>query len=92
MTLLTVTAPTPACRCVCCLCVPAVSGFTHHPSSPLHHSDRFDVGRNIALVPPFRESKVDSYFRCSCDGAGNDVGVRAPTSRSGPEAAVSNRA
>ena len=27
---------------------------------------------------------------CSCDGA--DVGVRSPTLRSGPEAAVSNRA
>ena len=30
--------------------------------------------------------------RRSCDGAGDDVGVRVPTSRSGAEAAASDRA
>lgn len=36
------------------------------PSTPVSPSsgpqDSFDVGRHIALVPPFRESEVDSYF------------------------------
>ena len=27
-----------------------------------HHPIHFDVSKNIALVPPFRESEVDSYF------------------------------
>ena len=31
------------------------------PPSPRKES-HFDVGRNIAVVPPFRESEVDSYF------------------------------
>ena len=30
--------------------------------SPTASSDQFDVSRHIALVPPFRESEVDSYF------------------------------
>ena len=32
-------------------------------SSPLSsQTDKFDVRKNIALVPPIRESEVDSYF------------------------------
>lgn len=29
---------------------------------PVGKTGHFDVGRNIAVVPPFRESEVDSYF------------------------------
>ena len=29
---------------------------------PAHHQARFDVSKNIALVPSFQESEVDSYF------------------------------
>ena len=32
----------------------------YRPSTNPH--DSFDVSRQIALVPPFRESEVDSYF------------------------------
>lgn len=39
----------------------AAGPFT--PQSPLSGpQDGFDVGRHIALVPPFQESEVDSYF------------------------------
>uniref|UniRef100_A0AAQ4R8V1 CCHC-type domain-containing protein n=1 Tax=Gasterosteus aculeatus aculeatus TaxID=481459 RepID=A0AAQ4R8V1_GASAC len=31
-------------------------------SPPVGREGPFDVGRNIAIVPPFRESEVDSYF------------------------------
>lgn len=30
---------------------------------PLVSPEHFDVSRHIALVPPFRESEVDSYFK-----------------------------
>ena len=29
---------------------------------PAHHQAHFDLSKNIALVPPFRESEVDSYI------------------------------
>ncbi len=32
------------------------------PSSTPRARDSFDVSKHIALVPPFRESEVDSYF------------------------------
>ncbi len=35
------------------------AGVSPHPVGKPGH---FDVGRNIAVVPPFRESEVDSYF------------------------------
>ncbi len=35
------------------------AGVSPHPVGQPGH---FDVGRNIAVVPPFRESEVDSYF------------------------------
>lgn len=44
------------------------SGQTTHtfdnpvPSQTNLHKQGFDVSRNIALVPAFRESEVDSYF------------------------------
>lgn len=38
----------------------ASSSTPQSPSSDPH--DGFGVGRHIVLVPPFRESEVDSYF------------------------------
>lgn len=35
------------------------AGFSASPQSPQR---QFEVSKNIALVPPFRESEVDSYF------------------------------
>uniref|UniRef100_A0A671U619 SCAN box domain-containing protein n=1 Tax=Sparus aurata TaxID=8175 RepID=A0A671U619_SPAAU len=40
--------------------VAASPSATQSPSQSPH--DSFDVSRHIALVPPFRESEVDSYF------------------------------
>lgn len=32
------------------------------PSQTVFHKQSFDVSKNIALVPTFREAEVDSYF------------------------------
>ncbi|KAJ8356937.1 hypothetical protein SKAU_G00197310 [Synaphobranchus kaupii] len=39
-----------------------VSSAPVSPTSLAPQTDRFDVRKNISLVPPFRESEVDSYF------------------------------
>lgn len=39
-----------------------ISSGSMQSSSPVRPADGFDVSKNISLVPPFRESEVDSYF------------------------------
>ena len=39
-----------------------ISAVQPHPSQAIGSKESFEVSKNIALVPTFRESEVDSYF------------------------------